>query len=99
MGLLAQLCVNTLQIGAVYVLFALGLTLVFGVMKMINFAHGQFFTLAALLIAVAMPAFTVQLGLPVWLDYLVSFVLAMIAVGACWPRHCTSSASSVTCVT
>ena len=80
MGLLAQLCVNTLQIGAVYVLFALGLTLVFGVMKIINFAHGQFFTLAALLIAVAMPAFTVQLGLPVWLDYLVSFMLAMIAV-------------------
>ena len=27
-----------------------------------------------------MPAFTVQLGLPVWLDYLVSFILAMLAV-------------------
>ena len=81
MGLLAQLCINTLQIGAVYVLFSLGLTLVFGVMKVINFAHGQFFTLAALLIAASMPAFTVQFGLPVWLDYLVSFVLAMIAVG------------------
>ena len=50
-GLFAQLLVNTLQIGAVYVLFALGLTLVFGVMKVINFAHGQFFTLAALVIA------------------------------------------------
>ena len=64
-----------------YVLFSLGLTLVFGVMKVINFAHGQFFTLAALLIAASMPAFTVQFGLPVWLDYLVSFVLAMVAVG------------------
>jgi len=81
MGLLAQLCFNTLQIGAVYVLFSLGLTLVFGVMKVINFAHGQFFTLAALLIAAAMPAFTIQLGLPVWLDYLLSFVLAMLVVG------------------
>jgi branched-chain amino acid transport system permease protein len=38
MGLFAQLCINTLQIGAVYVLFSLGLTLVFGVMKIINFA-------------------------------------------------------------
>src|ERR1700750_1479110 len=82
MGLIAQLCLNTLQIGAVYVLFSLGLTLVFGVMKVINFAHGQFFTLAALLIAAAMPAFTVQLGLPLWLDYLLSFVLAMLVVGA-----------------
>jgi len=40
-GLVAQLLVNTLQIGAVYVLFSLGLTLVFGVMKVINFAHGD----------------------------------------------------------
>jgi branched-chain amino acid transport system permease protein len=80
MGLFAQLCFNTLQIGSVYVLFALGLTLVFGVMKVINFAHGQFFTLAALLIAAAMPAFTLQLGFPVWIDYMISFALAMIVV-------------------
>ena len=41
MGLIAQLLINTLQIAGVYVLFSLGLTLVFGVMKVINFAHGQ----------------------------------------------------------
>ena len=41
-GLFAQLLVNTLQIGAVYVLFSLGLTLVFGVMKVINFANGLY---------------------------------------------------------
>src|SRR3954453_6170469 len=81
MGLIAQLLINTLQIGSVYVLFALGLTLVFGVMKVINFAHGQFFTLAALVVSAAMPAFTIQLGLPVWIDYLVSFALAMLVVG------------------
>jgi branched-chain amino acid transport system permease protein len=79
-GLIAQLLVNTLQIGAVYVLFALGLTLVFGVMKVINFAHGQFFTLAALVIAATMPAFTARFGLPPWVDYLVCFSLAMAAV-------------------
>jgi branched-chain amino acid transport system permease protein len=81
MGLVAQLFINTLQIGAVYVLFALGLTLVFGVMKVINFAHGQFFTLAALVIAATMPALTERFGLPAWVDYLVCFVLAMVAVG------------------
>jgi branched-chain amino acid transport system permease protein len=80
MGLIAQLLVNTLQIGAVYVLFALGLTLVFGVMKVINFAHGQFFTLAALMIAVTMPEFTAQFGLPAWVDYFVCFALALLTV-------------------
>src|ERR1700760_1212989 len=82
MGLVAQLCLNTLQIGAVYVLFSLGLTLVFGVMKVINFAHGQFFSLAALVIATVMPAFTARFGLAAGGDYLVCFVLAMLAVGA-----------------
>jgi branched-chain amino acid transport system permease protein len=80
MGLIAQLLVNTLQIGAVYVLFALGLTLVFGVMKVINFAHGQFFTLAALVIAATMPTFTARFGLPAWVDYFVCFALALLAV-------------------
>lgn len=55
MDLAAQLLVNTLQIGSVYVLFALGLTLIFGVMKIVNFAHGEFFSLAALIVAVLMP--------------------------------------------
>lgn len=80
-GLAAQLAVNTLQIGAVYVLFALGLTLVFGVMKVINFAHGQFFTLAALIIAATMPELTAQFSLPAWLDYFICFALACIVVG------------------
>lgn len=50
-----QLTINSLQIGAVYILFALGLTLIFGVMRMVNFAHGQFFTLSALIVSVAVP--------------------------------------------
>ena len=82
MGLIAQLLINTLQIAGVYVLFSLGLTLVFGVMKVINFAHGQFFTLAALLIAAAMPEFTAQFGLPAWLNYFVCFSAALLAVAA-----------------
>lgn len=45
MALIVQLALNTLQAGSVYVLFALGLTLIFGVMGVVNFAHGQFFTL------------------------------------------------------
>ena len=53
-----QLVVTALQIGSIYVLFSLGLTLIFGVMKIVNFAHGQFFTRSALLVAVCVPWFT-----------------------------------------
>ncbi|MBI5908275.1 MAG: branched-chain amino acid ABC transporter permease, partial [Burkholderiales bacterium] len=50
-----QLVMTGLQIGSVYMLFSLGLTLIFGVMKIVNFAHGQFFTLSAMLVAVLVP--------------------------------------------
>ena len=40
-----QLTMNSLQIAAAYILFSLGLTLIFGVMRIVNFAHGEFFTL------------------------------------------------------
>ena len=84
MSLTSQLLINGLQIGAVYVVFALGLTLVFGVMRIINFAHGEFFTLAGLTIATAVPAVTAATGWPNWAAYLACFalVLAVMAVFA-----------------
>ena len=42
---LLQILVNGLSVGAVYGLFALGYTLVFSVLGVINFAHGAVFTL------------------------------------------------------
>ena len=44
---LTQLLLNGLSTGAVYSLFALGYTLVFSVLGVINFAHGAVFTLGA----------------------------------------------------
>jgi len=40
--LLAQVVVNGLSLGAIYVLVALGFTLLFGIMRVVNFAHGAF---------------------------------------------------------
>jgi branched-chain amino acid transport system permease protein len=65
---LLQLVLTALQIGAVYILFALGLTLIFGVLKIVNFAHGQFFTLSALIVAIAVP-WLVGHGWPLPLAY------------------------------
>ena len=44
-----QNLVNGLSIGSVYAVFALGYTLVFSVLGIINFAHGAVFTLGAYL--------------------------------------------------
>ena len=55
MEIFGQLFLNSLQISAAYILFSLGLTLIFGVMKVVNFAHGEFFGLVLLLIAILVP--------------------------------------------
>lgn len=79
MGVFVQLLVNSLQIGAVYVLFSLGLTLIFGVMRIVNFAHGEFFGLAALVIAVAVPWF-VGYGAPLALAFVLACAAGLIVV-------------------
>jgi branched-chain amino acid transport system permease protein len=40
-----QMAINGLMLGLVYSLIALGLTLVFGVMRIVNFAHGELYML------------------------------------------------------
>lgn len=45
MDAIAQLIVSTLLLGGVYALIAVGLTLIFGVMRVVNFAHGEFLML------------------------------------------------------
>jgi branched-chain amino acid transport system permease protein len=46
-SLFAQLLTNGIVIGATYALVAIGLTLIFGMMRVINFAHGEFYMLGA----------------------------------------------------
>lgn len=47
MHLFFEQLINGLTIGSFYALIALGYTMVYGVMKLINFAHGDMFTLGA----------------------------------------------------
>jgi len=47
MDILLQQIVNGLTIGSIYALVALGYTMVYGVMKLINFAHGDMVALSA----------------------------------------------------
>src|SRR5512140_1784973 len=44
--LVAQLLVSGLGIGFIFALIAIGLTLIYGVMEVVNFAHGEFLMIA-----------------------------------------------------
>jgi branched-chain amino acid transport system permease protein len=46
METIAQLIVSGVMLGGVYAVMAIGLTLIFGVLKVVNFAHGEFLMLA-----------------------------------------------------
>jgi branched-chain amino acid transport system permease protein len=46
-AVLAEFLLNGLVLGALYVLMALGLSIIFGMIGVINFAHGALFTLGA----------------------------------------------------
>src|SRR5690606_1837400 len=47
MDLFIQMAVNGLMAGLVYILMALGFTLIFGIMRVVNFAHGELYMIAA----------------------------------------------------
>ena len=44
---LLQLTVNGVTLGSVYALIALGYSLVYGILKLLNFAHGEVFMVGA----------------------------------------------------
>ncbi|MBI5576738.1 MAG: branched-chain amino acid ABC transporter permease [Deltaproteobacteria bacterium] len=60
MNYLLQQLLNALQLGSIYALIALGYTMVYGILTMINFAHGDLFMIGAFLCFLA----GVTLGLP-----------------------------------
>ena len=48
-GFYLQLLLNGIVIGCIYALIAMGLSLIFGVLEIVNFAHGEFYMLGAML--------------------------------------------------
>ena len=50
MTLLAQIISNGMMSGLIYVLMALGFTLIFGIMRVVNFAHGEFYMLGGFVV-------------------------------------------------
>ena len=74
MTLFLSYLINGISLGSVYAIIALGYTMVYGIAKMLNFAHGDVIMIGAYVSFCAMQ----YLGLPA----LVSVVLAMVACTA-----------------
>ena len=72
--MLAQQFINAISLGGVYALFALGFTLVFGVLGVVNLAHGAVFMLGAY--SALQAVMLLQLPLPA------AMLIAMLITGA-----------------
>ena len=71
---LIQTLISGLSLGSIYALIALGYTMVYGIAKMLNFAHGDVIMVGAYsgIVAVA------QMGLSPWVTVIVSIVVCAV---------------------
>jgi branched-chain amino acid transport system permease protein len=78
----AQQAINALQQGSIYALIALGYSMVYGVLTMINFAHGDLFMLGAFA-CMLLAGFLVSLipGIPAILLFAIVLLLVMAIIG------------------
>lgn len=82
MTYILQQSLNALQLGSIYALIALGYTMVYGILTMINFAHGDLFMVGAFfcfIIATALAQFAGMMA--PWLYFLLTLLLSMLGVG------------------
>jgi len=76
-----QQVINGLVLGSMYALVALGYTMVYGIISLINFAHGEILMVGALTSWTVVQALA-DTGWPGWVLLLISFVAAIIACSA-----------------
>lgn len=73
-----QYCLTGISIGGIYALIAIGYTMVYGILRLINFAHGDIFMMAAYFMIFSM----VNFALP-WYMAIIVVVSATVALGVC----------------
>jgi branched-chain amino acid transport system permease protein len=78
MDILLQQIINGLVQGSVYALVALGYTMVYGILGLINFAHGEVVMVGAM-VALTVSQMLIALGAPPLLALLLSLMAAMAA--------------------
>ncbi|MDQ2138951.1 high-affinity branched-chain amino acid ABC transporter permease LivH [Alcaligenaceae bacterium A4P071] len=78
---LSQQIFNGLSLGAIYALIAIGYTMVYGIIGMINFAHGEIYMIGAYVGLVTLTAIGTQSGLPLPFIIGAMLVVAMVVTG------------------
>lgn len=73
-GMLLEQLINGLTLGSTYALIALGYTMVYGIVQLINFAHGEIYMFGAF---AGLFCVTV-LGFPLWISILGAMVFCMV---------------------
>src|SRR4249919_3667956 len=77
MDQLLQHCLNALMLGGTYALLGIGLTLIFGIMRVVNFTHGELYAFGAYM----MYALIMVLGVNFYLALPLAVVLG-VGLGA-----------------
>lgn len=75
MDIFIQQIINGLVLGSIYALVALGYTMVYGIMGLINFAHGEVVMIGAM-VALTVIKLLANSGLPVFIVVLIALVAA-----------------------
>src|SRR5947209_3564817 len=81
---LLQLLINGLSVGSIYALIAVGYTMVYGVLQLINFAHGDVFMVGGILTLVIARNFgfvTADHTTHSWPAFALCAALAIVACG------------------
>ncbi|MBU3732782.1 MAG: branched-chain amino acid ABC transporter permease LivH, partial [Beijerinckiaceae bacterium] len=81
MEVFVQQLINGLTLGSIYGLIAIGYTMVFGIIGMVNFAHGDVFMVGAFIALIFFLLLTTWLGMALIPAILIILVLGMFFTG------------------
>ncbi len=74
MSIFLQNLANGLSLGSLYALIAIGYTMVYGILRLINFAHGEIFMLSSYFLFYGVMIF----NLPWWLSFIIAIALTAL---------------------
>lgn len=81
MSTFIQTLIVGIRLGSVYALVALGYTMVYGIIRLINFAHGDFIMVGGYTMIFTVPV-ALALGLPAWAAVAAAAVVcALVGMG------------------
>ena len=79
MDVFIQQLINGITLGSIYGLIAIGYTMVFGIIGMVNFAHGDVFMVSAFIALITFLVLTTWLGISsIFVALLIVLIVAMV---------------------